>query len=214
MSDAVFAFVGLAGCGGLLYLTLAPAREVLGGDESHMPTFRTSRASLGVHGHSYLTFLLWSVPINVAIILVCMLTLSSPTSALATVLPVIITLLVLLAIPFIALHITVNLFAWPKSLIPKAYRDRPSGLARWRTVSQQRRAGGPRTDHTVEIEEVRPLPDEDESEPYLMATCQEPGCGWMKFGDDDLDTDAQIAQLRRLGARHGQVAADVKRPVE
>jgi hypothetical protein len=99
---------------GWLYVVLAPAREVLRGDD---------RGSM-VPGRAYMVFLLWLVPLAAATVLYV-----SSWMLFASALRTVALGLLLVAVPFLPLHGVVAAFGRPAFLVPPPYRpsDRQAG---------------------------------------------------------------------------------------
>lgn len=113
------------------------------------------------------------------------------------------------AVPLTVLQWVVNAFNRPHRLVPPRYRGRPGSVGERARRDRRRRASLMPTEHPVEIVEADP--GDGPSGRFLVAICDESGCGWMEFADDD--APAEEENLRAKAARHSsQVAAGVTRP--
>jgi hypothetical protein len=92
---------------GWLYVVLAPARQVLRGDD---------RGSM-VPGRAYLAFLLWFVPLAAATMLYV-----SSSMLFASALRMVALFLLLVAVPCLLLHGALAAFGRPAFLVPPPYR--------------------------------------------------------------------------------------------
>jgi MFS family permease len=103
-----------------------------------------------------------------------------------------------------AIAIGIALHRW---VVPK--------LPAWFTLSEEgskrarRRAGVPETDHPVSI--IEGDPGEGPQSLFLVAICDEEGCGWMEFAKAE-DLAGQERELRAIAAKHTTLpVGEVKR---
>ncbi len=203
-----------AATGWMLFAGLRPAAAIWRGDAHRVPHIG---GGISVNARSYLAFLLWFVPVFLGLGLVVtaatVLTVSGSSSRVLEIAGRTGIVLAVIGAPLIGLHWFVSAFARPKFLIPPPYRGQRGSIAERRQRRRRRRAGLPPTDHLVEIHDVRPF-DPAEYEPYLIAICAEPDCGWLEFADPKLIGPSEEEQLRAKAAEHStRVAADLQRPL-
>jgi hypothetical protein len=182
-------------CTAMLYLVLAPVRDIWRGDKRRVP----SLPSISVNARSYLAFLAWFVPVFGGLALLGLTWIVGQFVGSKKVLyPLFVTgvALILGGPPLVVLHWFVSAFGRPRFLIPPPYRSERGGLSQARERRRRQRSGQAPTDHLVEILEVRPRTVEDDFEPYVMARCDDPECDWMAFGDATLPGVPGEEQLR------------------
>ena len=200
----------VAATGGMLFAGVRPAAAIWRGEANRVP-----HLGISVNARSYLAFLLWFVPFVLGLGLVVIVA-AAQTLTSSEVLPITggaAVLLMVLAVPLMGLHWIVSAFARPKFLIPPPYRGQRGSIAESRERRRRRRSGLPPTDHLVEILDVRPF-DPADYEPYLIAVCTDPDCGWLEFADPKLIGPTEEEQLREKAAKHStSVAADLHRPL-
>jgi hypothetical protein len=203
----------VAATGGIVFAGLRPAAAIWRGDASRVPHL----GGISVNARSYLAFLLWFVPCFLGPCLVAIVavvaTLIGSTNVVLSIVAVAGFALMAVGVPWLGLHWFVSAFARPKFLIPPPYRGQRGSIAERQERRRRRRAGLPPTEHLVEIHDVRPF-DPAEYEPYLVAICAEPDCGWLEFADPKLIGPSEEGQLREKAAKHStRVAADLQRPL-
>jgi len=122
LRDLLLGLFGLAmGCG-MLYGVLRPAPAIWRGDESRIPILPWRQT-----GQTYLAFLLWTVPVSIALavfgadILFYAFT-ENKEAAAAIAKPAV--GLALLGTPFILVNVFVEVFKRPRCLMPPPYRSR------------------------------------------------------------------------------------------
>ncbi|WP_155371289.1 hypothetical protein [Catellatospora vulcania] len=119
------------------------------------------------------------------------------------------TVLLAVALPLTVLQWVVNAFNRPRRLVPPKHRGKPGWVGEQARRNARERASWSRTDHLVEIIEADA--GDGPAGRFLVAVCDEHGCGWMEFADDGVVAEEE-ENLRAKAARHSsQVAAGVIR---
>jgi hypothetical protein len=202
----------ITGGGFILYRFVRPLPDVWRGRRSTVPGL----SMLDSTPRTYITVALVCGAGGMAFLLLgCVTVVYATTSAtldggVLLVVALISVVLLMSALVMVPLNWIVQLFAWPRLLIPPPYRAIPGSLAKGQERRRRRNAGEPETDHLVEIFELAPDKDGVRG---LVGLCNDDECGWMEFADKGVAGTSEEAQIRAKAGRHStNIAAGVRRP--